>query len=83
MTLLDDPAEDIDRHLIAFGRAFLRARRARGLSQRRLEALSSVPQSTISRLENGKMPSVRASHLARLVAVLGSVTIDARDGPNR
>jgi ribosome-binding protein aMBF1 (putative translation factor) len=65
--------------LVAFGQAFQRARQARGLSQRRLEQLSFVPQSTISRLENGKLPSVRAIQLARLVAVLGRVTIERAD----
>lgn len=63
--------------LDAIGMGFRRARAARGLTQRELAERSSVPQSTISRLENGRMPSVRASHLARLVTVLGRVVIEA------
>ena len=70
-TVIRDPSLD------AIGIAFRRARAARGLTQRQLAERSSVPQSTISRLENGKMPSVRASHLTRLVTVLGRVVIEA------
>lgn len=71
-----DGSSQVDRHLVVIGRAFLRARRAHQLSQRGLAALSGVPQSTISRLETGRRPSIRVVHLARLVAVVGRVTID-------
>ncbi len=73
----DNHATVHDPSLDAIGIAFRRARAAQRLSQRQLEGMSGVPQSTISRLENGRMPSVRASRLARLVKVLGRVVIDA------
>ena len=76
MTASADRTGPADRHLVAIGRGFLRARRSRYLSQRALAGLSSVPQSTISRLENGRRSSIRVGQLARLVAVLGHVAID-------
>ncbi len=76
---LEGGPTDVDADLRSIGRGMLAARRRRGLTQRQLEDMSCVPQSTISRLENGKMPSVRLSHLARLVHVLGRVTIDPHD----
>ena len=79
MPVPEGPAPDVELYLLAVGRAFFRARQKAGLSQRRLEALSFVPRSTISRLENGRMPSVRVSHLARLVRVLGRIAIDTAD----
>jgi transcriptional regulator with XRE-family HTH domain len=76
---LEGGPTDLESDLRSIGRGFLAARRRRGLTQRGLEGMSCVPQSTISRLENGKMASVRVSHLARLVHVLGRVTIEPLD----
>jgi DNA-binding XRE family transcriptional regulator len=50
------------------GRLVLRMRRSAGLSQRALGARAGVHQSTISRLERGKL---RALGLLRLAAILG------------
>ena len=63
----------------AIGRGFRHARARHGLSQRSLAALSGVPQSTISRLETGSRTSIRVAHLARLVAIVGQITIDLDD----
>jgi transcriptional regulator with XRE-family HTH domain len=81
MPVPGDRPTNIDDDLRRIGRALLQARRSRGLSQRRLEALSSVPQSTISRLENGRRAGARISHLARLARVLGRIVIDPPDDP--
>jgi transcriptional regulator with XRE-family HTH domain len=56
--------------LITIG-ALIRAWRADlGLTQRQLEALSGVDQTIISRLERGRLASLRLTRLAALVAVL-------------
>ena len=70
---------DGDEGLRRVGQAFLLARRSRGWSQRYLERQSGVPQSTISRLENGRRPTIPVSDLARLACTLGRVTIEPRD----
>ena len=49
------------------GAQLRRARHGRGWTQRRLERVSGVDQSTISRLENGRMASLR---LVRIVALM-------------
>ena len=46
------------------------ARVGQGLSQRNLEALTGVDQSTISRLENGSAAGLRLDKLAVIIAVL-------------
>ena len=53
------------------GKTTMFARVGQGLSQRRLEALCGVDQSTICRLENGLAPGLRLDKLAKIIAVLG------------
>jgi DNA-binding Xre family transcriptional regulator len=47
-----------------------RARYARGWTQRRLEEVSGVDQTTISRLENGRLINLRLVRLAALAGAL-------------
>ena len=44
---------------------------AEGLSQRELERLSGVDQTTISRFERGLAPGLRLERVATIMAVLG------------
>ena len=65
------PRHDIiDLGLEIIGRGVLRARIDASLTQRRLEDLTGVDQSTISRLENGNLSGLR---LARLAAIVGTL----------
>jgi len=59
--------------LRALGSVFEGMRRSRGMSQRRLAIRSGLSQSTISRLEAGKAPWLRAETLARLLAGIDQV----------
>jgi len=59
------------RILERIGKATMINRVGQGLSQRRLEALCGVDQSTICRLENGLAPGLRLDKLAKIIAVLG------------
>jgi transcriptional regulator with XRE-family HTH domain len=52
------------------GRIIRRARLDLGLSQRGLERRSLVDQTTISRLENGRLTHLSLQHVARLFQVL-------------
>jgi len=45
-------------------------RRVAGLTQRQLGALSGLHQSTISRLERGKLPGLSMKNLAAVIGVL-------------
>jgi transcriptional regulator with XRE-family HTH domain len=47
-----------------------RARLRNGWSQRRLERASGIDQTTISRLENGRLASLRLTKVARLMQAL-------------
>ena len=47
-----------------------RARLGIGWSQRRLERASGIDQTTISRLENGRLASLRLTKVARLMQAL-------------
>lgn len=58
--------------LQALGRQLRRARLARGWAQRELERRSGVDQTTISRLENGRLASLRLLKIAALIHALGS-----------
>jgi transcriptional regulator with XRE-family HTH domain len=62
-------AREVDdlRHL---GIILKAARQKLGYSQRHLERLSGVDQTTISRLENGRLTSIRLLRLAALFAAL-------------
>ena len=63
---LEDPV--IKRGLDLLGRALYEGRRRVGLSQRGLAARCGVDQSTISRLENGKLSGIGLYRLARVIA---------------
>jgi HTH-type transcriptional regulator / antitoxin HipB len=58
--------------LQALGRQLRRARYARGWTQRELGRRSGVHQTTISRLENGRLASLHLLRLAALILALGS-----------
>ena len=58
------------------GLAILRLRVYRGLSQEKLERLSGVDQTVISRLENGRLAGLRRSRFARLVGALGGLALE-------
>ena len=53
------------------GEQLRRARLGNGWSQRRLERESGVDQTTISRLENGRLVSLRLLRIANLMHALG------------
>jgi transcriptional regulator with XRE-family HTH domain len=55
-----------------------RRRAAASMSQRKLERLTGIDQSVISRLENGKQYGLRWSRFARLVGVLDGLDEPAR-----
>ena len=55
------------------GERIRRRRYQAGYSQRKLGELCGVPQSTISRLENGKLRGISLPKLGRLVAALGGL----------
>ena len=58
-----------------------RGRYARGWTQRRLEEVSGVDQTTISRLENGRLISLRLVRLAALAGALdGAWWFDVEEG---
>ena len=57
------------------GVAVRHARRTQYLSQRVLGRLAGVDQGSISRIENGLAPGMRLEYLARIVAVLGPLTV--------
>jgi transcriptional regulator with XRE-family HTH domain len=59
-----------------------RARWDHGWSQRRLERIANVDQTTISRLENGRLVYFSLTRLARLVGVLGGA-VDLRRPDSR
>ncbi len=71
------PASSSTDALQRIGLAVRRARRAVGLSQRALSALSGVDQGSISRIENGLAPRALLDYLGRIVAVLGPIGIGA------
>ena len=67
--------EDLDPEtragLATLGEAMANLRGSRGISQHLLSRRSGVSQSSISRLEAGKAPWMRARLLGRLLAALG------------
>jgi transcriptional regulator with XRE-family HTH domain len=63
------------RGLLLLGRIVQLRRAQRGLSQRKLEVLSGVDQTIISRLENGKLYGLRWSRFARIVEALGGLDV--------
>jgi len=58
--------------LEAIGQSVREARRRAGLRQRDLERRCGLDQTVISRIENGRMPSLRWTRFAALVGALGS-----------
>ena len=60
----------VDLGLEIIGRNVRRARLAASLTQAQLGALSGIDQTTISRLETGKLDGLRLRRLARIAAVL-------------
>jgi transcriptional regulator with XRE-family HTH domain len=67
-----------DEALSRLGIGLRRARWRCGMTQRQLSTASGVPQSTISRIENGLRPTAKAATIARLVHILGAVEIPPR-----
>jgi transcriptional regulator with XRE-family HTH domain len=67
--------------LVLIGAAIRRKRRKRGLTQRDLERLTGVHQSTISRLETGQRCGLKWSRFARIVGVLGGLDFGHDGGP--
>jgi transcriptional regulator with XRE-family HTH domain len=65
----------------AVGRQVFFARTWQGLSQRKLESLCRVDQTTISRLERGLAPGLRLERLAAIMAVLGVTELRAKIPP--
>lgn len=57
--------------IAAIGESVREARRRAGLSQRHLGNLCGLDQSTISRVENGKLANLRWWRFAALVGALG------------
>jgi transcriptional regulator with XRE-family HTH domain len=55
------------------GERIKRRRERARLSQRQLEAISGVDQTTISRMENGRLFGMRWTRFARLVDALGGL----------
>jgi transcriptional regulator with XRE-family HTH domain len=64
----------VRRGLEIIGRAVWEARRRAGISQRQLAYLAGVHQSTISRLERGRLNGMRLQRLAAIVAVLDQLS---------
>jgi transcriptional regulator with XRE-family HTH domain len=66
----------VDFGLECLGRALFDARRRAGYTQSQLARISGVHQSTISRIERGKLDGMRLRRLAVLIAALGGIEID-------
>ncbi|HEY7737269.1 MAG TPA: helix-turn-helix transcriptional regulator [Candidatus Limnocylindrales bacterium] len=71
---------DDQRALDELGAWLRRRRQDRAWSQRQLARRSSIDQPTISRLERGLRPRLRASAIARILIALG-VVAPARGNP--
>jgi transcriptional regulator with XRE-family HTH domain len=68
------------RGMVLIGAALRRQRLNRGWSQRDLEGLTGVHQSTISRLETGQRCGVRWTRFAKMVAILGGLDFGRSGG---
>ena len=73
----------IQRGLGLIGESFRQARHRAGLSQRHLERLSGVDQTTISKLENGRLASLRPVRLASIVDAIDGLGDRAAIRPRR
>ena len=65
----------------AVGRQVFFARTWQGLSQRKLESLCRVDQTTISRLERDLAPSLRLERLAAIMTVLNVTELQTKMPP--
>ena len=74
-------AEELQR----IGREAFERRRRAGLTQRALEALTGVDQTTISKFERGRLPGLRLQHVARiqLACTTGRRVAPARSSDRR
>jgi transcriptional regulator with XRE-family HTH domain len=68
------------RGMALIGAALRRQRLNRGWSQRDLEGLTGIHQSTISRLETGQRCGVRFTRFAKMVATLGGLDFGRSGG---
>ena len=62
--------------LTCLGRELLAARRRAGYTQAQLARISGIHQSTISRVERGRLDGMRLRRLAVLIASLGGIQLD-------
>ena len=77
-----DPKHDVEQDGYDLIGAMIKRRRlAAGMSQRRLEVLSGIDQTVISRLENGKQYGLRWSRFAILVAKLHGLEPETAKAP--
>ena len=70
----DECDPHVQRGLEIIGRAAWKARRRAGLTQRELGYRVGVHQSTISRLERGRLNGMRLKRLAAIVAALDRIS---------
>ena len=70
-----DPA--IERGMEIIGVALRTARRRRGWTQAQLGGICGLSQSTISKLEGGRLVSIRFRRFARIVESLAELPLDA------
>jgi DNA-binding XRE family transcriptional regulator len=57
---------EVAEELVRIGAEAYEWRRQASLTQREMEALTGLDQTTISKLERGKLPGLRLHHLARI-----------------
>ncbi len=60
----------------AIGRLFRRRRQRLGIQQRRLEAVTGVDQTVISRLETGRLKGIKHSKFLALIGAMGGLLDD-------
>jgi transcriptional regulator with XRE-family HTH domain len=73
MSMYYGRGREFPKELKEFGLRLQHARLAAGLSQLRLEELSGVHQTMISRVEGGKSPHVSLERIVRLEMALGAM----------
>ncbi len=59
------------------------SRRVAGMTQQHLENLTGIDQTTLSRLDNGHLRSLRLMRLARLIGTLNDPALAGRASPRR
>ena len=80
---VDGQSANVQRGLALLGHACRQARRRTVLSQRALEDRSGVDQTVISRLENGRLVSLRLVRLAALIDALDGLGLVGAPRPKR